>query len=71
MGTFLGQGLKARQGESHGLRFFDLVILRSHLLKKRLEYRDEMDSTLKVPVSRFVTLKCNWVSLINYSDSRL
>jgi len=25
MGTFLGQGLKARQGESHGLRFFDLV----------------------------------------------
>ena len=54
-----------------GSDFLTWLVLRSHLLKKRVEYRDEMDSTLKVPVSRFVTLKCNWVSLINYADSRL
>ena len=71
IGTFLGQGLTARQGESHGLRFFDLVSFAFAPIEKRLEYRDGMDSTLRVPVSPFVTLKFNWVSLINYADSRL
>ena len=71
MDTFLGQGLKARQGESHWLRFFELVSSAFAPIEKRLEYRDGMDSTLKVPVSPFVTLKFNRVSLINYADSRL
>ena len=70
MGTFLGQGLKARQGESHWLRFFELVSSAFAPIEKRLDYWDGMDSTLKVFVSPFVTLKFNWVSLINYADSR-